>query len=109
MSGKGLVWGAKRTRLAQIFEKEHGFKIETIIVAQGRWRSDDRFDVMRWEAYGRKIGGSSLTVWFGSWDTITDCVRYGFTLTPDEQWLHSYVHTRGFNVDVKDPPKRTAE
>lgn len=54
--------------------------------AQGRYRSDWRQDSYRWEATAYAATAHSkrgFPAFFCSYDTMTNCVRYGFTLTED--------------------------
>lgn len=111
--GKGTKWGRKRQRLAELLEAE-GYLIDLITVAQGRDRSDFRRDIMRWEAWGKKILKheppgytelANINTWFGSYDTITDCVRYGITLTPEKQYLAGATYSGGFYVGANEPQK----
>lgn len=69
--------------------------------AEGRWRSDFRMDVMRWEgSIEVKIdGGGWLRLSIGSWDTMTACVK-GFSVWRDGV---------GFEVAAAEPGCSSAE
>jgi hypothetical protein len=55
-----------------------GFRDVRLHSARGYWRTDSHADVMRWEGQGETILG--LPVTFGSWNTMTACVRQGIEL-----------------------------
>jgi hypothetical protein len=65
--------------------------------AQGRWRSDFRMDVRRWEGSLElqvAESGGFLRMNVESWDTMTACIR-GFTLWRDSPG--------GFEVGAVEP------
>lgn len=55
--------------------------------AQGHWRTSLYADVYRWEgSIELKLSdGSFMRVCLVSWDTMTDCVRHGFTVKQDHK------------------------
>lgn len=54
---------------------------ENLWPAQGSWRTDRRLDTYPWE--GQATNAAGMLVNLSSWDTMSDCVRYGITLAPD--------------------------
>ncbi|WP_162949981.1 hypothetical protein [Pseudomonas aeruginosa] len=79
--------GYKVRRLAALLEESfpqrNGLKItwrpEQIYPAQGRWRSDVRMDVWRWEAFGvhiRSDGTETTMMSVGSYATITELIKF---------------------------------
>jgi len=79
--------GRTRRRLREILEAL-GFQVEALRPALGYWRSDHRADVLRWEGVGRVRDWPGLpvgmSVQFGSWNTMTDCVRNGVDVEREE-------------------------
>lgn len=78
--------------------------------AQGRNRTDRRMDVYRWEAFGKIVvaggspGGISCTI--DSWDTVTDCVRYGIGVNCDNGYsFDAYANSPIGAVKVKPQRK----
>jgi len=63
-----------------------GFTDVRIMLPQGYWRKED---VYRWEAYA-KIESFPTDVHIGCWDTVTKCVRQGFTVEPDGE-SHEFI------------------
>lgn len=53
--------------------------------AEGYWRTSIYADVYRWEGQGEMLlsDGSWSTISVDSWDTMTDCVRHGCTVSKD--------------------------
>lgn len=56
---------------------DHGLTVDLLWGAKGQWRKTC-MDVMRWEAQCKRANGRYIHV--GSWYTMTECVRRGFTL-----------------------------
>ena len=68
--------GKLRLRVARILAKqfpELDIRPEDMRPATGRWRSDRRLDVYRWEVFTRSRDG--LNVIFGCWDTMTQFAK----------------------------------
>ena len=59
---------------------DHGLTVDNLWGVTGQWRKTI-MDVQRWEADCRDVEGRHVHV--GSWYTMTECVRNGFTLQPD--------------------------
>lgn len=59
---------------------DKGLAVDLLWGVQGQWRKTC-MDVMRWEANCRRDDGTFVHV--GSWHTMTECVRRGFTLQED--------------------------
>jgi hypothetical protein len=59
-----------------------GYMVELFLFPNGWWRSPQA-DVMRWEAQVRYAGycDGRILLQIGSWDTMGNCVRYGFEVT----------------------------
>ena len=82
--------GKLRQRLAkaiiQAFDNE-GVEVRCdpakLAPALGRWRTDYRMDVMRWEGFIEIFrSGSWMKMGIESWDTMSACIK-GFTLWQD--------------------------
>jgi len=54
---------------------------EDFIEANGWYRIDFRADCYRWECHARLRELPGVQVVFGSFATMTDCVRYGIAVT----------------------------
>lgn len=70
--------GRLRTRAAKILNKnfpEWDVRPEDIKPATGRWRTDWRMDVYRWELFTRHRGNPNMPVVCGCWDTLTKFVK----------------------------------
>lgn len=84
---------------------ERGVVADRISAAQGRERSDSRFDIYRWEAHGKTLGfpdaQDGCSVMVSSYDTMTKCVRYGFvldkgmTMLGGESWWQLSAYATG--------------
>lgn len=61
---------------------DQGLVVDVLWGATGQWRKTI-MDVMRWEANCRRADGRFVHI--GSWETMTDCVRYGFKLVQEEE------------------------
>lgn len=55
------------------------FNPEEIYPATGWYRTSQYADCHRWQAYYGFVKGNNMGC-VGSWDTMTDCVKYGITL-----------------------------
>ena len=70
-------------RLIELIE-QIGFRSVRLRPANGTWRTAIRRDIYRWEGSGISAGyvhlPDGMGVSFASWDTMTDCVRYGVIL-----------------------------
>lgn len=92
-----LRWGKVRERLAARLQNEHQIVVDFLEAAQGRERSDWRQDIFRWTAHGTRIltDGTKVRCVIDSYDTMTDCARYGVRLVGDtfngleSKWLLS--------------------
>lgn len=69
-------------RLSELLAKQ-GYTVapDDLRAQQGAWRTDVRLDVCRWEATLADATGRTWPV--QCWDTMSACVRYGVTITPD--------------------------
>jgi hypothetical protein len=66
---------------------EKGYIVDLLWGVQGQWRKTI-MDVMRWHAHLRKSPLDKITTQVGSWYTMTQCVRRGFTLKEDASpWI----------------------
>jgi hypothetical protein len=102
--------GKLRQRLAKAIVQAFADKGVTVRLdpknlypAQGRWRSDFRMDVMRWEGFLELVieeTGGFLRMSVESWDTMTVCIK-GFTL-----WRGS---PGGFEVGAVEPGCSSSE
>ena len=66
-----------RIKACEILNREFPYldvKPDDIVPATGRWRSDIRFDVFRWELRTRRKDGRAIQNW-GCWDTLTRFVK----------------------------------
>ena len=83
--------GRLRWRLAELLE-DAGYKISPyeLYPAQGYHRQK-RSDCYSWEGFGELNG---VTVWFTSWDTMTECVRFGIHIEPDGSPTNLLVSAR---------------
>jgi len=61
---------------------EKGYAVELLWGVTGQWRKSI-MDVMRWEAQGKDANGHYFHI--GSWSTMTECVRRGFSVTREER------------------------
>ena len=73
-----------QVELVNLFEGVTEVKVlpEDLHAAEGKYRSDYRFDVMRWDGYVEvktELGWARMSI--GSWDTMTDCVKRGIELS----------------------------
>lgn len=77
----GRTW----CRLVAMLSKELGVDVqpEDIAPVTGYWRSNLQADCMRWEGSVPTAEAGKRSI--GSWDTMTDCVRYGFTISKDHR------------------------
>lgn len=81
-------WGRLRKRLARLIEA-HGFRVVRLHAAQGyvrapRGTTGEWDDCYRWEGYVRRADSESdLEFHIGSFDTMTECVRYGLRIERD--------------------------
>ena len=76
--------------------------------AQGRWRSDHRMDVMRWEGQVEiDRGWGWRRIGIGSWQTMTELVRAGVNLHIAFNGLDFEVHETGERprVPTADPER----
>ena len=60
---------------------EQGYLVTRLMPAEGHWCSSPYADVYRWEA--TVICPDGVNRPLGCWETITECVRSGFTVAPD--------------------------
>lgn len=83
--------GKLRQRLAKAIERAFADQNVTVQVdpaklwpAQGRWRTDHRMDVRRWEGQLELMlsDGKFSTRTIESWDKMSDCIK-GFTIWQD--------------------------
>lgn len=72
--------GRTRQRLAEMLTKELGARVapDDFAPVTGYWRSSPYADCMRWDGFVT-IEGVPRSI--GSWDTMKDCVRHGFTIS----------------------------
>ena len=79
--------GRIKRKLRRMLES-NGFRDLRLWEAEGYWRTDIRADVYRWECQaitsGRTDYSDGLTVSLCSWNTMTDCVRFGFEIKRDD-------------------------
>lgn len=79
--------GRVARKLVELIEAQ-GFKNVHVTAVQGYWRTDTRADVYRWEGTGETSDATRLPVGFAvrfaSWCTMTECVRHGIVVVPDE-------------------------
>lgn len=80
MSRTKINIGTTRIKLSKMF-LEMGFIIEPHNIK--RIYSTVKSDCARWEAFGTTEKGISVA--FYSWDTMKDCVKYGFKFLSDWQ------------------------
>ncbi len=70
-------------RLIALLERE-GFRDVEIYAAKGHYRSSPYADVVRWEGYAKH--GESGCAWnIYSWDTMTECVKRGVTVSEKDR------------------------
>lgn len=71
--------GRVHRKLVALLEAEgfHGIEIRAQV---GHWRSSPYADVHRWEGFATRAGDSVCTSVY-SWDTMTNCVRYGIDVS----------------------------
>jgi hypothetical protein len=78
---------------------DKGMTVDHFWGATGQWRKSC-MDVMRWEANCRRSDGRRIHI--GSWDTMTECVRRGFTLDqekePYEVMAYANEKTKGIQI-----------
>jgi hypothetical protein len=93
--------GTTRKKLAKLLEA-YGFEIMTgdLIPVQGVYRNSPYHDVQRWNGWGKAKGHATLNdgieVSFGSWDTMTECVRHGIEV--DQDYRDTATH---FEISAK--------
>lgn len=82
--------GRLRIRAAALLNKHFPHwevRPEDIQPATGRWRTDWRLDVYRWELYSQTKTGQPVVC--GCWETLTEFVReatkYGCYMTADRE------------------------
>jgi hypothetical protein len=75
-----------------------GFDVDFFIVAEGWWRSARAADCYRWEAWCHNHKQPKLRIYLGSYDTMTDCARYG--ISAEEDGILSYY------IGVKLPARQ---
>lgn len=100
--------GVTRSRLGKAITK--AFKaagIEAFVdpgklrPAQGRWRSDVRMDVVRWEGSIEVFQNDKWNIArISSWDRMANCVK-GFTIWRERGWH--------YEVGARRAPKKTAK
>ena len=76
-------------RIAERAKEEFGIDLRNVWLrpATGAWRTNAMLDVQPWEGYAEwhdERFSSPLTVSLGSWDTMTDLLRKGFTLEQEQ-------------------------
>lgn len=87
-----------RERLVKMLA-EAGYLDAQIHPATGYWRSSPYADVYRWEGNCARPGAPNLRVPIASWDTMTACVRRGFTVSKDvSSSYRSGSHFTGYEV-----------
>ena len=77
--------------IAERFEREFGLRLENVRLypAKGFWRTNKRADVQPWNGWADVVFESesgevgSYPIAIGSWDTMTDLLKSGFTVTKD--------------------------
>ena len=81
-------------RLGELLEQALDIKLEDIKLhpARGHYRSSIYADVMRWTGYAKGPDGIMRT--FGSWDTMTACVRHGITVNADDRPFSFMVYAK---------------
>jgi hypothetical protein len=82
--------GRVRTKLAELLTAAgYACTAEMLRPQQGVWRTDDRFDVCRWE--GEVVETKTARVFLiQSWSTMSDCVKSWLRIAPDER-NYSYL------------------
>lgn len=66
-----------------------GFIVDFFVITTGWWRTSPQADCYRWEAWGTHPDfpdSPNLRLNLGSYDTMTDCARYGFKFLKDERF-----------------------
>lgn len=73
--------GRLRIRAAKILSTGFGWEVfpDEIRPATGRWRTDWRMDVYRWELFTRKDGNPNMPYVAGCWESLTDFVKQAAT------------------------------
>lgn len=76
-----------RERLAKMLTEKLGFEVKAseLYPATGHWRTNHYSDCLRWE------GNHDI----GSWSTMTDCVRKGFTISEGR-----HINSSGMRYEV---------
>lgn len=95
MRRSSRIVGRTRIRLAEKLKEEFakmGVEVridpKLLRAAQGRWRTDFRADVYRWEGSFEKQleDGSWAQQTISSWDTMTDCAKGLEIYNEDRPW-----------------------
>ena len=92
-------------RLAQIMSRELpdlDIQPEDFFEAKGWYRLDYRADCYRWECFTRLKTMPNVSVVFGSYSTMTDCVRYGVSVSDE----HRPGRLREIHVESKEPCRK---
>ena len=85
--------GKIREKLAEMLQAK-GFMVqpEDFWIQEGVYRHF-AYDGARWGAYWHPKKGSQLVYSIYSWDTMTECVRTGIVVMPDDTPCHFEVHS----------------
>lgn len=90
-----------RVKLARMIEKEmldqHGIVVEvdpvkSFSIASGFYRTSEHADTYRWTCSSR-IPGLNVGPMIDSYDTMTECGRYGFVLQKDARRASTFEAT----------------